>query len=92
MVDGLQGCAENLYTLQCAHLGQFHGHIETGLAAHPGEDTVRLLFLDYFCNDLCPEWLYVDDIRHPRIGLYGCRVGVNKHHFHPFLAECTACL
>jgi len=74
IIDRFKRGAKNLNIRKSSLFREFCGHVEAGLAAHAGEDAVRLLPLDDLGDDVCPQRLDIDSIRHLRVGLDGCRI------------------
>ena len=90
LVDRIERCAEDLHVFEGPHLGEFCRQVQAGLASHAGEDTVRFLFLDDPGDDIGPEGLDIDLVRHLRVGHDRGRVGVDQHDLHSLLPHGTA--
>ncbi len=59
---------------------EVQGAVQRGLAAHGGQQRIRLLFLDDLLDGLPGDRLDVGGIGHDRVGHDGCRVGVNQNN------------
>ena len=70
-----------------AALGEFHGGIEAGLAAHGGEDRIGPLALDDLLHDFGGDRFDVGPVGHVRVGHDGRGVGVDEDDLEPLLAQ-----
>ena len=59
---------------------EVQGAVQRGLAAHGGQQRIRLLFLDDLLDGLPGDRLDVGGIGHDRVGHDGCRIGVNQNN------------
>ena len=67
---------------------QIQGAVQRGLAAHGGQQRIRLLFLDDLLDSLPGDRLDVSGIGHDRVGHDGGRVGVHQDDPVALFAQC----
>ena len=81
-LNGSQVGANQLHAmaLECAVLGQAHGQVQRGLAAHGGQQGIGLFQLNDASHHIGGQGLDVGPIRHLWIGHDRGGVGVHQHH------------
>jgi hypothetical protein len=87
LLDRFDGCADHFDPefIQDAHLGNFYGGIEAGLAAQGRQQGARLFFFNDFGNGRRHHRFNIGTVRHFRIGHNSRRVTVDKYDLVTFL-------